>query len=80
MMNTTDHTGHNSSFLAAEENYLYVREMQRKNLIVPLVGDFAGPAAIRNVARYLKERNPDIKIVVAHRTDGSGTTASGRPS
>jgi hypothetical protein len=53
IMNTTDSTGHNSSFLAAEENYLYVREMQRKNLIVPLVGDFAGPAVIRNIGRYL---------------------------
>jgi len=29
--------------------------MQRKNLIVPLVGDFAGPKAIRIVARYLKD-------------------------
>src|SRR5215470_2172963 len=55
MMNTTDSTGHNSSFLATEENYLNVREMQRKNLIVPLVGDFAGPAVIRNVGRYLNE-------------------------
>jgi len=60
MMNTTDSTGHNSSFLAAEENYLYVREMQRKNLIVPLVGDFAGPAAIRNVGRYLTEHKATV--------------------
>jgi hypothetical protein len=60
MMNTTDHSGHNSSFLAAEENYLYVREMQRKNLIVPLVGDFAGPAVIRNVGRYLTEHKATV--------------------
>src|SRR5262245_50057320 len=37
LMSTSDITGRNSSFLANEENYLYVREMQRKNLIVPLV-------------------------------------------
>jgi len=59
-MNTTDSTGHNSSFLAAEENYLYVREMQRKNLIVPLVGDFAGPAVIRNIGRYLTEHKATV--------------------
>ena len=62
MMNSTDAAGRNSAFLANEENYQYVREMQRKNLIIPLVGDFAGPAAIRNVARYLKERNSTIAV------------------
>jgi len=62
LMTITDITGRNSSFLANEENYLYVREMQRKNLIVPLVGDFAGPAAIRNVARYLTERKATVGV------------------
>jgi len=62
LMNTTDATGRNSSFLATEENYLYVREMQRKNLIVPLVGDFAGPAVIRNVGRYLNERKATVSV------------------
>jgi hypothetical protein len=62
LMSTTDITGRNSSFLATEENYLYVREMQRKNLIVPLVGDFAGPAALRNVARYLTERKATVGV------------------
>ena len=62
MMNTTDITGRNSSFLATEENYLYVREMQQKNLIVPLVGDFAGPAVIRNVGRYLTEHKATVAV------------------
>ena len=62
LMSTTDNTGRNSSFLANEENYQYVREMQRKNLIIPLVGDFAGPAAIRNVARYLTERKLTVGV------------------
>ena len=62
LMSTTDITGRNSSFLANEENYLYVREMQRKNLIVPLVGDFAGPAVIRNIARYLNEHKATVGV------------------
>ena len=62
LMNTADATGRNSSFLATEESYLYVREMQRKNLIVPLVGDFAGPAVIRNVGRYLNERKATVGV------------------
>ena len=59
-MNITDTTGHNWGFLANEENYQYVREMQRSNLILPLVGDFAGPATLRNIGRYLKGRNATV--------------------
>jgi hypothetical protein len=62
IMTTTDPSGKNSVFLANEENYQYVREMQRKNLIVPLVGDFAGPAVIRNIGRYLKERDATVGV------------------
>jgi hypothetical protein len=62
IMTTNDPSGKNSVFLANEQNYQYVREMQRKNLIVPLVGDFAGPAVIRNVGRYLKERNATVEV------------------
>jgi len=62
LMNTTDITGRNSSFLAIEENFLYVREMQRKNLIVPLVGDFAGKAVIRNVGRYLDDHKSPVGV------------------
>ena len=55
MMTSTDLAGRSWSYLATEDNFRYVKEMQRKNLIVPLVGDFAGPSVIRNVGRYLKE-------------------------
>ena len=45
------------SFLASEENYQVVRDLQMKNLVIPLVGDFAGPTAIRKVADYVRQRN-----------------------
>lgn len=65
LMNITDTAGRNWGFLANEENYQYVREMQRRNMIVPLVGDFAGPAALRNIGRYLKERNATVTAFYA---------------
>jgi hypothetical protein len=55
LMNMTDRSGKNWSFLAAAENYERIRAMHQKNLIVPLVGDFAGSKAIRTTAQYLKE-------------------------
>ena len=45
------------AFLATEDRYRAVRTLQQRNLIVPVVGDFGGPAAIRSVAQWLRERD-----------------------
>ena len=37
-----------------------MRELERKNLIIPVVGDFAGPKALRNVARYVREHGGTV--------------------
>jgi hypothetical protein len=60
MMTSTDLAGRTWSYLATEDNFRYVKEMQRKNLIVPLVGDFAGPSVIRNIGRYVKDRQATV--------------------
>jgi hypothetical protein len=49
------------AFLANEENYRAVRDMHMHNLIVPVVGDFAGPKAIRAVGDYLRKRNLTVQ-------------------
>jgi hypothetical protein len=36
--------------------------LNRKNLIIPVVGDFAGPTAIRRVGEYLKQRNSIVTV------------------
>lgn len=43
------------SYLATEENFLAVRALQRRNMIIPLVGDFAGPTTLRSVGQFLKD-------------------------
>jgi hypothetical protein len=59
-MTATDKNGQPWSFLSSEAAYQYIRELHRKNLIVPLVGDFAGPSTIRKVGEYLKQRNVSV--------------------
>ena len=56
MLVQTDREGLNQSYLETEANFQALKELQEKNLIVPLVGDFAGPKAIRTIAQYLKDR------------------------
>jgi hypothetical protein len=55
LMTAADDDGQPRSYLASDDNFQSLREMQRKNLIVPLVGDFAGTKAIKAVAGYLKD-------------------------
>ena len=60
LMTTDDGQGKNRSFLATEENYRLLRNMQTKNLIVPLVGDFGGRKALRAVGQYLKNHDATV--------------------
>jgi hypothetical protein len=49
-----DGTGLNRGFLATEANWLAMKDFESRNLLVPVVGDFGGPSAIRAVGAYLK--------------------------
>jgi hypothetical protein len=60
LMRSTDWNGHSWSYLASEDNFRFVKEMQRKNLIVPVVGDFAGPKALRTIGLYLKDHHATV--------------------
>ena len=50
----TDLEGVQRNWLATSDNYQFVRGMQRDNLIVPIVGDFAGDGTFRRLGRLLR--------------------------
>ena len=54
LMMADDGLGQDRSFLASEENFAFVKDLEVRNLVVPVVGDFGGDKAIRAVGRYLK--------------------------
>jgi hypothetical protein len=54
LQQATDSAGKNWAYLATEANFRWLKEFESKNLLVPLVGDFAGPRAIRSVGQYLE--------------------------
>jgi hypothetical protein len=55
LMTATDADGRPRSYLASEESFAFLKKLETNNLVVPLVGDFAGPKAIRSVGGYVKE-------------------------
>jgi hypothetical protein len=50
----TNVEGENMAFLATDERYTWLRSFESRNLVVPVVGDFAGPKAIRAVGDYVR--------------------------
>jgi hypothetical protein len=60
LMLATDSGGIARSYLATEANYQMVRSMHARNVIVPVVGNFAGPKTIRAVGQYLKRRGATV--------------------
>src|SRR5207249_4509981 len=42
-------------YLASEANFAAVKNFETRNLLVPVVGDFGGPKALRAIAAYVKE-------------------------
>lgn len=60
LMRADDGTGLNRSFIGSEENYRVLRDMQQRNLIVPLVGNFAGDKALIAVGNWLRARNATV--------------------
>lgn len=48
------------AFLATDRNYQALRHLQLRNLIVPVVGDFGGPTAIRSVGNWIRDRRMTV--------------------
>ena len=63
LMVQTDADGVARGYLASEENFHALRELEEKNLVVPLVGDFAGDKALRAVGSYLKAHGATVSAV-----------------
>jgi len=53
-------SGAERTFLANETLFGIVKALESKNLVVPIVGDFAGPKALRAVATYLGEHGATV--------------------
>jgi hypothetical protein len=51
------------SFLASEAAFAFVKDLQARNLIVPVVGDVAGPTALRRIGAYVSDHGEQVRAV-----------------
>jgi hypothetical protein len=63
MIRTTGSDGQAAHFLATEELYRAVRDLQRAQCVVPLVGDLAGDGCLPRLASWLQERGEKVGVV-----------------
>jgi hypothetical protein len=56
LMIADDGIGAARSFLAGEEQFRAIKALHEKNLVVPVVGNFAGSKALRGLGAWLAER------------------------
>jgi hypothetical protein len=57
LVTQTDGKGTSVSFLASDEKYTFVKDLHRKNLIVPVVGNVSGPKALRAIGAYVRRHD-----------------------
>jgi len=63
LMVETDGAGIQRGYLANEMNFAALRAMHQRNLIVPIIGDFAGDKAVRAVGSYLKRHGATVSAI-----------------
>jgi len=56
LMVLADGAGEMHGYLSSEERFTVLKDLETKNLLVPVVGNFAGPKAIRMVGKYLRDK------------------------
>ena len=56
----TDGEGHQGNYLASERSFQFVKDLQARDRIVPVVGDLAGPTAMTALGRALTARHEQL--------------------
>ncbi len=63
LMLNTDGAGVSRYYLASEESFRVLKDLHERNLFVPVVGNFAGPKALRAVGQYIREHGATVSAM-----------------
>jgi len=58
-----DLTGKQLNYLASEDDFQFLKSLQARNLVIPVVGNLAGPHALREIGRVLGERGEKLSVL-----------------
>jgi hypothetical protein len=58
-----DRAGHQANYLASEDAFQYVKNMEARDLVVPVIGNAAGDHALAAIGQYIGERNEKVSAI-----------------
>jgi hypothetical protein len=61
----TDAEGKQGNYLASEEAFQFVKSMQDRDRIIPVVGDLSGPSALAGIGRSMTEKGETLSAFYA---------------
>jgi hypothetical protein len=65
LLAATDPDGRAGSYLADEDDWRFVKELQRRNRVIPVVGDLAGDRALRAIGEEARRRDLAVSALYA---------------
>jgi hypothetical protein len=65
LLTQNDGRGTNRSFLASEASFHVVKDLEEKNLIVPVVGDFTDEKTMRATGAYVRSHGATVSTIYA---------------
>jgi hypothetical protein len=70
LVTQTDQAGEGLSFLGSEEKFRFVKDLESRNLVVPVVGNFSGPKALRAVGQYVRDHGATVTAFYLSNVEG----------
>lgn len=61
----TDGSGRQRNYLASEDSFQFVKSMQARDRIIPVIGNLSGPKALASIARLLSEQRESLSVFYA---------------
>ncbi|MBI3949195.1 MAG: hypothetical protein HY314_01890 [Acidobacteria bacterium] len=58
----TDLSGRQRNFLASEDDFQFIKQLQERDLIIPVAGDFAGPKALRAIGDQVRRSGERVSV------------------
>ncbi|MEE8349016.1 MAG: hypothetical protein V3R94_05575 [Acidobacteriota bacterium] len=63
LITEADGQGGLNHYLNSESGFQFLKQLQSRNQVVPVIGDLAGPKAVRSVGKYLEKRGYLVSAV-----------------
>jgi hypothetical protein len=60
-----DSTGSQRNYLASEERFQFVKALQGRDMVIPIVGDLSGTTAMAAISRSLREQDTRLSVIYA---------------